>query len=155
MRRLIIATSAICAATAVYAADVKVGSLTIEDVWARSAQTGQMTGAFMRIQNSGAADKIISASCDAAKATELHATQMSDGVMKMRPVSAMEIPAMGELSLKPGGYHIMLIGLKAALQEGRDVPITLYFDDGSHLTVMAPIKKPSAGSPTPNGTMKH
>ncbi len=144
MRRLIIATSAICAATAVYAADVKVGSLTIEDVWARSAQTGQMTGAFMRIQNSGAADKIISASCDAAKATELHATQMSDGVMKMRPVSAMEIPAMGELSLKPGGYHIMLIGLNRPLVAGETLPIKVIFEKAGAVTLNAIIKDKAA-----------
>ena len=129
----------------------------IHDPYVRLPPPGAMAvGAFMRIENAGSAErKLIKAASPAAKTVELHTHINDNGVMKMRAVSAIPIPAKGQAQLKPGGDHIMLIGLKAALQEGRDVPITLYFDDGSHLTVMAPIKKPSAGSPTPNGTMKH
>lgn len=140
MRRFAIATAAFCAATAVYAADVKVGNLSIDDAWARPGQTGQMTGAFMEIKNKGAADKLISASSDGAKATELHMTQMKDGTMAMRQMPAMEIPADGELKLKPGGYHIMLINLNRPLTVGETLPIKLKFEKAGEVTVNAKIK---------------
>ena len=132
-------------------------ALSVQEPYVRLVPPGiTVSAAFMTIDNTGTTDRQLArAESPLAGTVELHTHVNDNGVMKMRAVSAIPIPAKGQAQLKPGGDHIMLIGLKAALQEGRDVPITLYFDDGSHLTVMAPIKKPSAGSPTPNGTMKH
>lgn len=140
MRRFTLAAAVLCAATAVYAADAKVGNIKIDDPWARSGQAGQMTGAFMEIKNKGTADKLVSASCDAAKVTELHASDTSNGVMTMRKVDAMDIPVDGELKLKPGGYHVMLIDLKRPLAPGEKLPIKLTFEKAGEVTVEAKIK---------------
>ena len=140
MRRFTIAAAALCTAATVYAADAKVGNIKIDDPWTRSGQTGQMTGAFMEIKNKGAADKLVSASSDAAKVTELHASDTSNGVMTMRKVDTMDIPADSELKLKPGGYHVMLIGLTRPLVAGEKLPIKLKFEKAGEVTVDAKIK---------------
>ena len=144
MRRFAIATAALCAAASVYAADAKVGNLSIDDVWARSGQPGQVSAAFMEIKNKGAADKIVSANCDCAKATELHTMTMADGKMIMAQVPTMEVPANGELKLKPGGYHIMLIGLNRPLVSGETLPIKVKFEKAGEVTLQAKIKDKAA-----------
>ncbi len=144
MRRFMIAVAAFCAATSVYAADAKVGNLSIDDVWARSGQPGQVSAAFMEIKNKGAADKIVAANCDCAKATELHTMTMADGKMIMAQVPAMEVPANGELKLKPGGYHIMLIGLTRPLVSGETLPIKVTFEKAGAVTLQAKIKDKAA-----------
>ena len=144
MRRFAIATAALCAAASVYAADAKVGNLSIDDVWARSGQPGQVSAAFMEIKNKGVADKIVSAHCDCAKATELHTMTMADGKMIMAQVPTMEVPANGELKLKPGGYHIMLIGLNRPLVSGETLPIKVTFEKAGEVTLQAKIKDKAA-----------
>lgn len=144
MRRFAITTAALCAAASVYAADAKVGNLSIDDVWARSGQPGQVSAAFMEIKNKGAADKIVSAHCDCAKATELHTMTMADGKMIMAQVPTMEVPANGELKLKPGGYHIMLIGLNRPLVSGETLPIKVKFEKAGDVTLQAKIKDKAA-----------
>lgn len=140
MRRFVLSTVALCIAASVSAADVKVGNLSIDDVWARTGQPGQVSAAFMEIKNKGAADKIVSAHCDCAKATELHDMKMADGKMLMMQVPAMDVPANGDLKLKPGGYHIMLIGLNRPLAAGETLPIKLKFEKAGEVTVQAQIK---------------
>lgn len=140
MRRFVLSTVALCIAASVAAADVKVGNLSIDDVWARTGQPGQVSAAFMDVKNKGAADKIVSAHCDCAKATELHDMKMADGKMLMMQVPAMDVPANGELKLKPGGYHIMLIGLNRPLVAGETLPIKLKFEKAGEVTVQAQVK---------------
>lgn len=140
MRYFTTAAIAFCTATAVYAGDAKIGNLTIDDAWARTGPAGQISAAYMEIENKGAADKLVSASCDCAKATELHIMSMTDGTMKMAKVSAIDVPAKGELKLKPGGYHIMLIGLDRPLVAGEKLPIKLKFEKAGEVTVDAKIK---------------
>jgi copper(I)-binding protein len=140
MRRFVLSTVALCIAASVSAADVKVGNLSIDDVWARTGQPGQVSAAFMDVKNKGAADKIVSAHCDCAKATELHDMKMADGKMLMMQVPAMDVPANGDLKLKPGGYHIMLIGLNRPLVAGETLPIKLKFEKAGEVTVQAQVK---------------
>ncbi len=144
MRRIVIATAAFCAAASVYAADAKVGNLSIDDVWARTGQPGQVSAAYFEVKNKGAADKIVSANCDCAKATELHNVKMIDGAMKMYQVQAMDIPADGELKLKPGSYHIMLIGLNRPLVAGETLPIKVKFEKAGEATLQAKVKDKAA-----------
>ena len=144
MRRFALATTAFLAATTVYAADAKIGSISIDDVWARTGQPGQVSAAYMDVKNKGAADKIVSANCDCAKATELHDVKMVDGAMKMVPVSGMDVPANGELKLKPGAYHIMLIGLNRPLVAGETLPIKIKFEKAGEVTVQAKVKDKAA-----------
>jgi copper(I)-binding protein len=144
MRRFVIAAAAFCAATSVFAHDVKVGNLKIDDAWARTGQVGQVSAAYFEVKNKGAADKIIAANCDCAKATELHDVKMVDGAMKMVQVPAMEVPANGELKLKPGSYHIMLIGLNRPLVAGETLPIKVKFEKAGEVTVQAKVKDKAA-----------
>lgn len=145
MRRFTLATAAFFVAAAVYAADAKVGNLSIDDVWAKSGQVGPVpSAAFMEIKNKGMADKLISAHCDCAKSTELHNVKMIDGAMKMYKVDAMDIPADGELKLKSGSYHIMLIGLTRPLVSGETIPLKLKFEKAGEVTVDAKIKDKAA-----------
>lgn len=144
IRHFTLATAALCAAASVYAADAKVGSISIDDVWARTGQPGQVSAAFMEVKNKGAADKIVAANCDCAKATELHDMKMGDGKMLMVQVPSMDIPANGELKLKPGGYHIMLINLTRPLVAGETLPIKLKFEKAGEVTVQAKIKDKAA-----------
>ncbi len=106
------------------------------------------TAGFMCIRNAGADDRLLlKAESPAAGVVELHNHIDENGVMKMRPVPGIAIRAHGQTELKPGGYHLMLMELKAALKEGGEVPITLHFDDGSRLTVLAPVRRPGAEAP--------
>lgn len=120
------------------------------------------TGAFMLLSNSGnAARQLVAADSPVAKTVELHTHLNENGVMKMRQIKEIGIPAHGETRLKPGSYHVMLIDLKAPLQEGDGVPLTLTFDDGSVQKVVAPVRSiastlPGAHQPAhPPAQMKH
>ena len=105
------------------------------------------SAAFMVLRNTGAKDvRLVRVDNPASRVTELHTHLNEGGVMKMRPVSAVEIKAGGETVLKPGGLHVMLIDLKAPLKEGEIVPLTLGFDDGSSKQVDARVVNPMAGA---------
>ena len=123
-------------------------SVTVQDPYVRLAPpNAPATGAFMVIRNGGDKDvKVVSASNPASKMTELHTHLNEGGVMKMRPVPAIDIKAKGEAVLKPGGLHVMLIDLKAPMKEGDIVPITLSFDDGSSKQVDAKVVRPTAAA---------
>ncbi len=117
--------------------------ITVDGAFARpSPSEGGNGGAFMTItNNSGAPDRLIGASSPAAKMVEIHETIDDNGVMKMRPVAGgFEVPAGGKLELKPGGKHVMLMGLTAPLTEGGEVEITLKFEKAGEVTVKAPVK---------------
>ena len=108
------------------------------------------TGIFMVIRNQGDKDvKLIGAESSAAKKVELHTVIEEGGMKKMRPVPSITVKAKGETVLKPGDYHVMLIGLNKPLQEGNEVPLTLKFDDGSSQTLNAPVRKIEVPTPVP------
>jgi copper(I)-binding protein len=96
---------------------------------------------YVTLSNSGSQpDALISASSEAAQTIELHETTRDGDVMKMRPVKAIPVPAGGTTELKPGGYHIMLMGLKHDLKPGEKVAVTLKFEHGGETRVEAPVK---------------
>jgi len=108
--------------------------------WARAAVT-DVSGAYMLIKNTAsAADKLVSVSSDVAEMVQIHETTMDNGVMSMREVpGGLEIPAGGEAILKPGGYHIMLMGLKRELKAGEAISVTLVFENAGEITVNVPV----------------
>lgn len=105
---------------------------------------GPATGAFMIIKNnSDAADKLIKAESDVAKMVQIHLSEVdANGVSSMHEVEGVDVPAGGSAELKPGSYHVMLIGLKQDIQEGDTVSITLTFQNAGKVTVEAPVKTP-------------
>lgn len=117
-------------------------AVTVTGAYIRLAPPGApAAGAFMVIRNTGSkATALVKADTTISKLTELHTHLHEDGVMKMRPVKSIPIPAGGEAILKPGGLHIMMIDLKSPLKEGDSVPITFTFDDGSSKQVEVLVK---------------
>lgn len=123
--------------------------VSIADPYVRLAPPGaKATGAFMTLKNAGtAAAKLVKVESTAAQVTELHNHINDNGVMRMRQVKEIAVPAQGEVQLKPGGYHVMLIDMKAPLREDDHVVIKLGFADGSSKEVHAMVKKPQAEMP--------
>jgi copper(I)-binding protein len=118
-------------------------SINIEDAYVRATPPNtQNSAAFMVIHNTLNKDvKLVSASSDIAQRVELHEHIHEDGMMKMRQVEEISIQSEQKVALKPGGYHVMFLGLKEALKEGNSVQFSLYFDNGDKIMIDAPIKK--------------
>ena len=137
MKKLVLAAAIAAFVSApAFAEDVQLGSLTISGAFARaSAGMAKAGGGFMMIMNKGDADKLIAASAEISEKTELHTHIMDGDVMRMRAVEHIDVPAKGHVELKPGGYHVMFIGLKHPLEEGQSVPVELSFEKAGKVTV--------------------
>jgi copper(I)-binding protein len=134
------------------------GTLKIGHPWARPTVAGQPTGgAFLKLQNTGpAADRLVGGSTPAADHVEMHRMAMEGDVMKMREVPAIEIPAGQTIALQPGELHLMLVGLKAPLQAGAKVPLTLKFEKAGAVNVELKIEAPAPQSAAPaSGAHQH
>jgi copper(I)-binding protein len=125
------------------------GNLEIDAPWARATPPGaSVGGGFASISNRGAApDKLVGASSPAAERVELHVMSMDGGVMRMQQVSAFDVPAHGALVLKPGGNHLMFIGLKEPFKEGARVPVTLRFEKAGEVEVQLGVGAMGASAP--------
>lgn len=124
------------------AAPAGIDRLTVTDPWVKAADEG-MTAAFAVLQNPTGTDlRIVSASTDVARSTELHEMAPGDdGAMVMRPKDGgIVVPAGGEHALAPGGDHLMLMGLTAPVRPGDEVVLVLTGEDGSTLQVTAPAR---------------
>lgn len=126
----------------------------VKDAWVRTTVPGQKaTGAFMNITAKDGA-QLVGASSPAAGVTEVHEMKMDGGIMKMRPVPVLDIPAGKTLALKPGGYHVMLLDLKAPLAKDSTVPLTLVFRDAkgaeSKVELKVPVAAVAPGAKTGN-----
>jgi periplasmic copper chaperone A len=118
-------------------------SITVEQPWARATPTGAKTGAvYMTLDNkSGTADRLTGASSDVADKLQIHEMNVENGVMQMREVpGGLPIPAGGSVVLKPGSYHVMLIGLKKPLTAGEKIPMTLTFEKAGNISVTVPVQ---------------
>jgi copper(I)-binding protein len=150
MKHVLLSAFLLFAAAAVHA------QVQVKDAWVRSTVSQQTaTGAFMSL--SAPADAmLVSASSPAAAVVEIHESFMEKDVLKMRAVPSVAIPAGKGVELKPGGYHVMLMNLKAPVKEGDTVPITLVVEgkDGKRQTleVKAQARALTARS---HGSMKH
>lgn len=146
-------------ATTVFASgnEVKVGNLKIENPQARATVPAQkMSGGFLKIENKGGADKLLSASSPASKSMELHTMSMDGNVMKMREVKAIDIPANGTVELKPGGLHLMFTDLKSQLKPGLSVPVKLKFEKAGEVEVKFKIGGfPAHGEPGHDHSKHH
>lgn len=136
---------------AAQAQTVKVGSVQIENAYTRATVPGQqVAGGFMKIENKGAVDQLISASSSASGEVQLHEMAMEGNVMKMRQVKEVTVPASGSVELKPGGLHLMLINIKAPLTAGETVPVKLKFAKAGEVEVRMLVN--AMGN---SGAMKH
>lgn len=121
-----------------------VGELEISHPWARaSAGRTKNGGAYIEqiINHGSSPDKLVGVSSKVAKKTQIHNHTMEDGVMKMRHVKGVDVMPGHPATLKPGGYHIMLMGLKAPLKKGESFHVILEFEKAGKIEVMVPIMK--------------
>jgi periplasmic copper chaperone A len=122
-------------------------SITVEQPWARATPTGAKTGAvYMTLTNkSGTADRLTGASSDVADKLQIHEMKVENGVMQMHEIpGGLPIPAGGSVVLKPGSYHVMLIGLKKPLTAGEKIPLTLTFEKVGNISVTVPVQPMNA-----------
>lgn len=120
------------------------GTLTVEGAWARPSTGADRAGAaYLVIRNASAVDDaLVGASSPAATTVEIHETTADDsGMMAMHPVERIPIPAGGSVELKPGGFHIMLIGLTTPLEVGSKIDLTLKFASSAPVTVQAEVRQ--------------
>jgi len=141
-----------------FAHEYSVGTLKIGHPWARATPKGApVGGGYMTVTNTGSApDRLVSGASDISSRFEIHEMSMDNGVMKMRPVSnGIEIKPGQTIELKPGGYHVMFIGLKKGLQEGQRVKATLQFEKAGKVDVEFAVESIGAQSPGPGGGGDH
>lgn len=124
-------------------AAVVVGPFAVSAAYARAVAPGQTNSAvFLQLQNQDTqAHALVSASSAVAAVVELHNHVNEGGVMKMRQVEKIDLPAGEAVALKPGSFHIMLIGLKQPLKVGETVDLSLSFEDGTRLKLSAPVQE--------------
>ena len=127
----------------------------VQDPWVRGmVETQKATGAFMRLTSPNAA-RLVGASSPVAGVVEIHQTTMEGGVMRMRPVQAIELPAGVAVELKPGGYHLMFMDLKSGLKEGQTVKGTLMFEKAGKVDVEYKVGPIGGGAPMGGGHSHH
>lgn len=122
------------------------GAVKVADPYARAVPPGQPNSAvFMTLTNEGGSDRaLVAASSTAADVVELHTHRMVDGMMQMVQIDRIDLPPGTPVELKPGGLHVMLIGLEAPLTPGEVVPVTLMLEDGTAIEVQAPVRSLAA-----------
>ena len=113
---------------------------------ASATPTAEAGAAYVSLMVHGDADRLVAVSSPVAKMAGLHETKQVDGVMKMEHVDGIDIPANGKLVMKPGGYHIMLMGLNQPLKEGDEIELTLTFEKAGEVKVKAKVGGVAAGA---------
>lgn len=128
--------------------------LQIEKPWARATVPGAAVGGgYLTIRNKGTApDRLVGASSPASARVEMHTMAMEKDVMRMREVKGVDVPAKGAVEFKPGGYHLMLMELKAPLKQGDKVPLVLRFEKAGEVRAELAVESVAAGAAHP---MKH
>ncbi|RAU22096.1 hypothetical protein CU669_10480 [Paramagnetospirillum kuznetsovii] len=149
MKKLVLAAALLMLGAPAFAADIQ-----ISEPFMRAAPVvGGNGAAFLVINNHGAADRLIGAEAAISKTVEIH-THIKDGdVFKMRKVDSIAVPMHGSTELKPGGDHVMFIGLNEALKEGAKVPVTLTFEKAGKITVDVPVMAAGAMGPGAGGAV--
>lgn len=124
-------------------------AIEVDHVWARASTMVSKAGAaFLTITNkSDVDDKLIGAKASVSKKTEIHTHIHDNGIMKMRKMDFISVPANDTIKLKPGGDHVMFMGLNQPLAENSQFPVTLIFEKAGEKTVVVSVKK--------LGAMKH
>ena len=139
------------------------GDIAIESAWTRATPpNAQVAGGFLAINNRGTADdRLLGGSSPVAERIEVHEMTMDGDVMKMRPLQdGLTVPAGGSVELKPGGYHLMMTGLKQPLKQGETIDVALEFAHAGTVGVTFSVeamgaKAMSGQMPGMHGSMKN
>jgi copper(I)-binding protein len=150
--RLIGALLSCLLATTAHAEDIVAGNLVITQAWSRATPGGtQVAGGYLTIENKGSVpDRLLSGETGAAKKVEIHEMTLTDGIMTMRSMEhGLTIEPGKTVKFVPGGRHLMLVGLKAPLQEGEQVAVSLNFDLASRVNIPFAVQSIGAQVPRP------
>lgn len=134
-------------------------AVVVEEAWVRGTVPGQQaTGAFMKL-TSDTNGKLVRAKSDVAKSVEIHEMVMDGDVMKMREIPSLDLSKNQLVELKPGGYHIMFIGLHDQVKENDDIALELVVEnaDGTreNIALKAPVKPLAAKADQSVNAMNH
>jgi periplasmic copper chaperone A len=125
------------------------GGIVVEGAWARPmpvmagepSPSGVNSAVYLTLRNLGPLpDRLAAGETPAAESVEIHESRMEDGIMKMRPVDGIGIPAGAVVELQPGGLHLMLLNLRSSLVEGDTVALSLRFEEAGSLDVRVPVR---------------
>ena len=142
-RLLVVAACLVVASPAL----TQTGQLEVSDAWARATPAKAENGVAYLTIRTPTPDRLVSVSSPVAKTAELHTMEMAGMVMKMRPLAGLDIPAGQSVTLKPGGEHIMLMGLNGRLRGGQSFPLTLTFEKAGAREVTVSVEKAGAAGP--------
>ena len=119
----------------------------VSNVWARTSTQGMNSAVYLVIQNHNAeADELTGAASNIADAVEVHESKMENGVMMMNHVDSVTLEPSGKVEFMPGGYHIMLIGLKQDLNTGDEFELTLQFKNSPDMVLKVMVKEPDGAN---------
>lgn len=151
-RLTILAAAVLALAGPAAASSYRLGALQIDHPWIRATAPGAPTAAgYMAVVNSGgASDRLLGGSTRAAQGLSVHQSMQMNGMSHMMAVDALAVPARGSVTLKPGGYHLMLTGLKGPLVVGQIVPVTLRFEKAGSVQLDFVVESgaPTSAAPT-------
>ena len=135
-------TAALAFVAGAHAADIEV-----TDAFARASATPKAASAaaYVSFKNKGAADRLVMVTTQQAAMAHIHESKTVDGVMSMEMVDAVEIGAGGTFEMKPGGFHIMLMGLKAPLVKGGTLKMEMTFERNGKMSIEMPVAGVAAG----------
>lgn len=153
---LLAAALAAFTAAPAFADDVTVGAIKIAAPWTRATPKGaSVGGGYFKLTNTGTTpDQLVGGSSDASQRFEIHEMSMDNGVMKMREMpKGIEIKPGETVEFKPGGYHVMFMGLKQQLRQGQDLKATLQFEKAGKVDVVFKIE--GVGAQTGGGSGGH
>ena len=147
LKLLLAGVTLIVASTAAHAHSFKLGNIDIGHPYARVTVAGQpIGGGFLKLNNRGGDDKLLSATAAVSASVEMHTMNMDGDVMRMRQVDAIPLPAGKTVELKPGGYHLMFVGLKAPLKAGEKFPLKLKFEKAGEIEVIVNVEASGAAA---------
>lgn len=118
------------------------GDLALDHAWARATiGVSKVSAVYLSVTNrGGVADRLVRVSADRARHTMIHRSVVEDGVMRMRHVEAVAIPAGATVRLAPGGLHVMLMGVSPRLEAGETITVTFRFERGGEMRLSVPVR---------------
>ena len=116
--------------------------IVVRDAWIREPPPRSPAAGYLVIENRGGEPvELVAVATEAAEQTEIHVMEYKNDRMTMRRVEGLQVPAGGEVALKPGGAHLMLMELRQPLRDGDEVELVLRFGDGTERRTQVPVRK--------------
>jgi periplasmic copper chaperone A len=124
-------------------------SLMASEAWSRPTISAAMAGVvYVTVTDGGAPTALVSVATPIAAQAEMHQSLEQNGMMEMLPIKSLPIAPGSPITFSPGGYHIMLTGLRQPLSAGQTFPLTLTFADGSTITTTVTVQSMTAAGPS-------